>query len=89
VLCDQFYPGWKLEVETEGQGRRNVEIERTNEVMRGCRLPAGRHQLIYRYRPVSFFIGAIVSGLSWLAIAGAVVRHRRRIQKQKSTDFAD
>ena len=74
VLCDQFYPGWKLEVETAGQGRRNVEIERTNQVMRGCMLPAGRHRLIYRYRPASFLIGAIASALAWLVVAGVFAR---------------
>ncbi len=79
VLCDQFYPGWRLDVRTlssraEESGRnslsslRSVPILRTNRVMRGVWLPAGRHRLIYRYRPASFVWGAIVSGLGWIGL---------------------
>ena len=68
VLCDQFYPGWRLEVKTEGQGTRIVPILRANRVMRGARLPAGKHRLVYRYRPASFFWGAAASILGWLAL---------------------
>ena len=41
VLCDQFYPGWRLEVETAGQAPQEVPILRANRVMRGAWLPAG------------------------------------------------
>jgi hypothetical protein len=82
VLCDQFYPGWKLEVETAGQGSRCVEIERTTQVMRGCMLPAGRHRLVYRYRPASFLIGAIASALAWLVVAGVYVCRTERMKAE-------
>ena len=68
VLCDQFYPGWTLTVETAGQGTRNVPIERANRVMRGARLEAGTHRLIYRFRPASFILGAIVSSATWIGL---------------------
>jgi len=80
VLCDQFYPGWQVEVETAGQGRRGATIVRTNRVMRGVWLPAGEHWLVFRYRPASVFWGALVSGLGWLGLAAAVVLGRRRQQ---------
>jgi hypothetical protein len=69
VLRDQYYPGWRLEVETVGQGRRDVPIVRAEGVMRGVSLPAGQHRLIYRYRPASAYWGAAVSGLAWLGLA--------------------
>lgn len=81
VLCDQFYPGWTLEVETAGEEPRMAAILRTNRVMRAVKLPAGRHRLIYRYRPMSFFCGAILSGLGWFAVVLAVgwsLKGRRR-----------
>ncbi|HYW81486.1 MAG TPA: hypothetical protein VE890_18010, partial [Thermoguttaceae bacterium] len=74
VLCDQFYPGWQLTVATDGGPSRAVEIERTNQTMRGVDLPAGHHRLTYRYRPESLFIGSLISGLAWLVLAGWCVR---------------
>jgi len=78
VFCDQFYPGWKLRVETAGQGARSVPILRANRVMRGAWLPEGRHRLTYRYRPASVAWGALISGLAWIAlivcVGGSVVR---------------
>ncbi|MHC4403991.1 MAG: YfhO family protein [Planctomycetota bacterium] len=81
VLSDQFYPGWRLEVETDGEAGRTVPILRTNRVMRGAWLPAGHHRLVYRFRPASFLWGAAVSGVGWLALAALgllVVVSRRR-----------
>jgi len=69
VLADQFYPGWRLEVETLGRGAREVPILRTNRVMRAAWLPAGRHRLCYRYRPASLLAGACLSLLGWLGLA--------------------
>ncbi len=69
VLADQFYPGWRLEVETAGRGTREVPILRTNRVMRAAWLPAGRHRLCYRYHPTSVLGGACLSALAWLALA--------------------
>jgi hypothetical protein len=73
VLCDQFYPGWRLEVETAGQGTREAPILRTNRMMRGAWLPAGRHRLTYRYRPAAFLWGAWLSGLGWIGLGIGLV----------------
>jgi len=70
ALADQYDPGWQLEVQTAGGPPRRVPILRTNRVMRGAWLPAGRHRLVYRYRPVSFFRGAAISSIGWIALAG-------------------
>ncbi|MFH1922217.1 MAG: hypothetical protein ABIP48_20325 [Planctomycetota bacterium] len=81
VLADQHYPGWHLEVETAGQPSRTVPILRTNRVMRGAWLEAGRHRLTYRYRPPRFLWGAWLSGLGWIglgAIGIATAIHRRQ-----------
>lgn len=69
VLRDQFYPGWHLEVETEGEGRCEVSIVRVEQVMRGAWLPAGQHRLVYRYRPGSVLWGGLLSGLGWSGLA--------------------
>jgi len=79
ILCDQFYPGWRLDIETAGQGKRRAPILRTNRVMRGVWLGAGDHRLIYRYRPVSFLCGALISSIAWFAATLMFWRARRKI----------
>jgi len=80
VLAEQFYPGWQLEVRSQGRDVRRAEIERTRQVMRGVWLDAGRHRLVYRYRPCRVVAGGIVSGLGWMFVAvwGIVVMLRKR-----------
>jgi len=78
VLCEQFYPGWRLEVESGGGDAEALPILRTNRVMRGALLPAGKHRLVWTYRPNSFRIGAAVSAASWLALAMGLIAILRR-----------
>ncbi|MEX0676279.1 MAG: YfhO family protein [Pirellulales bacterium] len=72
VLADLYYPGWDLTVRSDGLAR-GVTILRTNRVMRGAMLPAGRHHLVYRYRPRSVIYGAAISGLSAMLLAAAAI----------------
>jgi uncharacterized membrane protein YfhO len=64
VVADVFYPGWTLTVDG-----RPAPILRTNRAMRGVALPAGTHQLVFRYEPWSFRIGIGLSLLGLLALA--------------------
>ncbi|MDR3199003.1 MAG: hypothetical protein LBU34_14145 [Planctomycetaceae bacterium] len=73
VLSDQFWPGWKLWIETLSDDGREVissvsgNIRPVEGIFRGVDLSAGHFRLIYRYVPDSFWRGAILSGISWLA----------------------
>ncbi len=69
VLADQFFPGWQVEVETEGQGVRRAPILRTNRVMRGVWVDEGSHRLVFRYRPRSVVYGGFLSCVGWLVLA--------------------
>lgn len=62
VLSDLFYPGWKAIVDGQPQ-----EILRTNYVLRGLELKAGKHSIEFRYEPIYLYIGAVVSLLGLLA----------------------
>jgi hypothetical protein len=68
VVGDQYAPGWRLEVHTAGQAGRPAKILQTDRVLRSVWLPPGRHRLIYTYRPVTFYLGAAISLLAWLAL---------------------
>lgn len=73
VLSDLHYPGWKATLDG-----RDVPIERTNYVMRGVSLPPGEHRVEFRYEPLSWRIGWIVSLLGLLALAAIVALGVRR-----------
>ena len=72
VLVDSVYPGWQASVDGEP-----VEILPANHLFRGVLLPAGRHRVVFRYRPWTVPVGAAVSGLAAIAIAGLWVHARR------------
>ena len=56
VLTDAFYPGWKVQVDGKEQ-----KILRANYLFRAVALPAGNHQVEFRYEPESFMIGLMIS----------------------------
>jgi len=65
VVANPWYPGWKLRVDgrpAEMSGRPGAPITVT--------VPAGRHMLELRYRPLSFTLGVAVAALS-LCVLGA------------------
>ncbi len=59
VLADNYYPGWRAEVDG-----RAARLMRVNYNQRGVALPAGRHVVAFSYQPASVLIGLLVSGLS-------------------------
>jgi hypothetical protein len=75
VLTDSYYPGWTAEVDGE-----RVDILRANYVFRAIPLAAGKHRVTFRFRPLSFTIGAILScvgALCWIGWAAAPALRRR------------
>jgi uncharacterized membrane protein YfhO len=75
VLADTFYPGWQATL--DGQP---VEILRANHTFRAVAFPPGEHTVVFRYLPLSFQVGAVVSLLTLFVTVGAltVLSLRRR-----------
>jgi hypothetical protein len=74
VLTETFYPGWTAEVDGERE-----DILSANYVFRAVPLPAGRHEIIFRFCPRSFFVGAAVSCagvICWLGWSALLVLRR-------------
>lgn len=67
VLGDVYYPGWKAYVDG-----KETKIYKANYVMRGVALPGGRHMVEFRYEPLLFKMGALISIMT-LAFAGGVI----------------
>jgi hypothetical protein len=79
VLDDSQYPGWEASVDG-----RPAAIRPANAAFRAVRVPAGAHEVAFRYRPVSVLVGGILSALALIAIVAGLVfafardRMRRR-----------
>ncbi len=92
VVSDFFYPGWTAEITNLESGQRRVApILRTNRIMRGVALPAGRSRIVMHYRPWSFYGGAALSLIAWagLAIACFRLRSNRRNGTTKTRKAGD
>jgi hypothetical protein len=77
VLADSYYPGWRAYV----NGEERV-ILRANLFFRAVHLPAGSHRIEFRYEPVSFRVGLVISLLSFVALLLAIL-YRGRWQSQR------
>ena len=67
ILGDVYYPGWQAFVDG-----RETTIYRANYVMRAVFVPAGEHVVEFLYRPRSLQLGAAVSVMALVCVAGAL-----------------
>ena len=65
VLLDNDFPGWKVEVD-----RAPERILRADFAFRAVALPAGHHDVVFRYQPESLYWGFGLSVFGLLAAAG-------------------
>lgn len=63
VLADAYDAGWQAAV--DGQA---TAVYRANTVVRAVYVPAGSHEIVFRYRPLAFWVGAAGSGLALLGL---------------------
>jgi hypothetical protein len=76
VFSEVFYDrGWKVYL-ANGDGGVELPIVRTNYVLRGVSLPAGKHTIRMVFHPASYYAGLKVQGIAGvimvLLLAGAV-----------------
>lgn len=78
ILSELFYPGWHAYVDGE-----EVKILRADYMLRAIPLKTGMHDIIFVYKPISFFIGAAISGLTLLIFVSSliVISHKFRINR--------
>ncbi|MBI2962860.1 MAG: YfhO family protein [Deltaproteobacteria bacterium] len=72
VVSDSFYPGWRATVDGSA-----ADVVRTNGIVRGVHVPAGRHTVALRYRPRSFRVGCGISLATLTVLAAGLVAARR------------
>jgi hypothetical protein len=71
-LADANYPGWTAYLDG-----REVPIYSAQILGKAVALPPGRHELQFRFRPFSFYIGLTVTLLTVLSAAAVLIRARR------------
>lgn len=73
VLSDTYYPGWRVWVNEE-----EAEIFRANHAFRAVFVPAGQHQIQFKFRPLIFYVGLSVTLGTILVLGTWAVIHRLR-----------
>ncbi|MFQ5465855.1 MAG: YfhO family protein [Thermodesulfobacteriota bacterium] len=66
VASESWYPGWRVYVDGE-----RARLLKADYVYRAVALPAGEHEVEFLYRPLSFTIGLVISGLTAAALLAA------------------
>jgi hypothetical protein len=65
VLSEVYYPvGWNAYIDGT-----STEIFKTNYVLRSVLVPAGQHEIAFRFEPTSYRTGMFVSNSSWGIVA--------------------
>jgi hypothetical protein len=83
VLSDNDFPGWKATVDGG-----SADVERVDYLFRGVRLGPGAHTVEFRYQPLSWRVGWIVSLLSLLVLVVVVVTGARPQRHDRSAPGA-
>jgi hypothetical protein len=73
VLADNYYPGWRAEVDG-----RPAAIQRVNYNQRGVAVGAGSQIVTFTYQPNSFRLGSLISIVSLIFLLGWMMIRRRR-----------
>ena len=78
-LSVPYYPGWRAEIDGQPQPLLPVDL-----ALMGVIVPAGDHDLVFRYHSDWFAAGALVSLIAWIAvIAWAVSSFRGRVTESQ------
>jgi hypothetical protein len=72
VMTDAYSKDWKAQA-LPGSVQTNYHLLPADYALRGIPLAPGRHMIRIEYRPAGFFLGLLVSGLSLLALAAALL----------------
>lgn len=71
-----WYPGWRGTIDGS-----HVEIYRANYLFQAIYSPAGHHEVVFKYQPLSFLIGASTTAAGMLIVtSGLILLKRKRDQ---------
>ena len=70
--AEAFYPGWRAYVD----GQR-TEILRANLAFRAVKVPPGEHTILFKYVPISFYAGLVVTVIGFILSFLLILRDRK------------
>ena len=74
ILLDTYYPGWHAYLDN-----KPVKIYRADYLFRAVYIPApGKHTVVFKYRPLTFIIGGIITILTLIGCAIGLWRVRKK-----------
>jgi hypothetical protein len=87
LLTDSWYPGWEASVDG-----KSTPIYRADYIFRAVQVQSGEHTVVFEYRPLSFAIGTVISGLSLIICVLLAItsyfRPSRRSARRTSAEAA-
>jgi hypothetical protein len=78
VLADNYYPDWEARVNGEA-----AEVLRANHTLRGVAVPAGTHEVVFRFRPARMLVGVGVYLVGMILLLGYGLAHAYRYWKRE------
>jgi hypothetical protein len=79
LLTDTWFPGWRATVDG-----KSAKIERAYGMVRGVLVESGNHTIEMRYRPLSVYIGALLSLLAAGIVTVIVKRDRHEASRRSN-----
>lgn len=76
LLLDTYYPGWRATVDGIP-----VPINRANEAFRAVEVPAGDHQVVFDYQPLSLALGAAITVLALAILSVSLIWSLRKFRR--------
>ncbi len=77
-LSDTYYPGWRAYVDG-----KETKIYRANLAFRAVRVPAGTHSIVFRYVPLIFYAGLVLTFMGILLCIWLWRKEPARFQAHK------
>jgi hypothetical protein len=75
ILSDVYYPGWKVYLD-----KKKSNFYLTDYIYRGIVVPAGEHQVVFKFRPYYVYLSDAISGVTLLIIlayVASIIQRRR------------
>ncbi|MBE0686486.1 MAG: YfhO family protein, partial [Anaerolineaceae bacterium] len=81
VVRQNWFPGWHAIID----GGEDYSIEKVDYLFQGVLVPAGKHSIVFTYKPKSFSIGLLLSIISVILILISQVSYSfyRKFRKNK------
>ncbi len=72
ILTDTYYPGWVASIDG-----KKTNIKKVDDIFRGVEVLHGDKQVVFEYKPKSFYWGVIVTIISSIVVIGMFVWTRK------------